>query len=149
MSAIGVFGAARKCPDLMAIFSHHLYFETFLSTVPKFGILYFFHDLTRNLCDPSRVLPSVNSMKGAPGCTSQTTRCLSMVALAHTVLIAVLFALTFGQWSMAGICRRYGLELEAETSDAPKDVEKGPLLAASDRDEDERPDEELNEKPSA
>lgn len=140
---------SQRCPDLMAIFSHHLYFETFLSTVPKFGILYFFHDLTRNLCDPSRVLPSVNTMKGGTGCASQTTRCLSMIALAHTVLIGVLFALTFGQWSMAGICRKYGLELEAEASDALKDMEKGPLVAEGDCDEVEWPDKVVNEKQSA
>ena len=140
---------SQKCPDLMAIFSHHLYFETFLSTVPKFGILYFFHDLTRNLCDPSRVLPSVDSIRGDTGCAYQTTRCLSMVALAHTVLIGVLFALTVGQWSMAGICRRYGHELEDEALDAPKDVEKGPLGADSNCDEPERQNEEVNEKQSA
>lgn len=119
--------------------------DTVLSLVPKIGLIYLFHDLTKDLCLASLNvtfwLPSEASRLHGPGRvihvndTSLQARkhCEIGLVSAQAILLAILVLWTAAQWGLGLGIRRYALKLElAEYRSAPVDEEKQAIFYRED-----------------
>lgn len=127
----------KRSSTLLTIFSNHLLIDTVLSLVPKIGLIYLFHDLTKDLCftslNTSFWLPSDSSRLHGPGrviplydqSMKAREHCQVGLLCAQVALLVILVMWTAAQWGLGLGIRRYALKLEmAELRAMPVDEEK-------------------------